>query len=262
MDKSFLVKCFGFPATLLHGDTTVLDRWLWLKGRLPTTKNGESLLDIGCGSGAFSIGACLRGYEALGLSWDQRNQEIANDRAKASGAEASRFEVLDVRYLDARADLVGKWDIAICLENVEHIIDDRKLFQDISACLKPGGRLLLTTPYLLHYPITSDDKGPFKQSEDGGHVRRGYTKAMLEELCICAGLIPEDISYCTGFLSQKVTMVLRTASCVHPLFAWSLVLPLRLLPPLFDPLIYALTRWPGFSICLEAYKPRWQQKAS
>ena len=45
MDRSQLVKLLGFPATLIHGDTLVLDRWLWLKRRLPLTAAGETLLD-------------------------------------------------------------------------------------------------------------------------------------------------------------------------------------------------------------------------
>jgi 2-polyprenyl-3-methyl-5-hydroxy-6-metoxy-1,4-benzoquinol methylase len=72
MDKSLLVRIFGFRATVIHGDLLVLDRWLWLKKRLPFTRNGEKLIDVGCGSGAFTIGAALRGYQAIGLSWDVR----------------------------------------------------------------------------------------------------------------------------------------------------------------------------------------------
>lgn len=256
MDKSLLTRVIGFPATLIHGDTLVLDRWQWLKTRLPETKNGEKLIDIGCGSGAFSIGAALRGYESLGLSWDERNQKVAGDRAKMCKADSVRFEVLDVRQLDSRNDLSSRFDIAICFENIEHIIDDRKLIKDISSCLKPGGRLLLTTPFLLYRPITSGDKGPFSKTEDGGHVRRGYTKAMLEELCRQADLIPEDISFTSGILSQKITTVLRVLSRIHPLAGWVITLPLRLLPPLFDRFVTTITRWPYFSICLEAYKPR------
>ena len=100
--------------------------------------------------------------------------------------------------------LFERYDIAICLENIEHIIDDRKLLTDIAACMKPGGRLLLTTPYLRlsHYPW---GYGAVSPVEDGGHVRRGYTPRMLEELCKHAGLLVEQISYCSGFLSQKIT---------------------------------------------------------
>src|SRR5262245_58070163 len=86
MNKSLLVKIAGFPATMIHGDTLMLDRWLWLRQRLPKTRNGDTLIDVGCGTGAFSIGAALRGYECLGLSWDERNQRVAGERARLCGA--------------------------------------------------------------------------------------------------------------------------------------------------------------------------------
>jgi SAM-dependent methyltransferase len=261
MDKSLLVKLFGFSATLIHGDTLVLDRWRWLKRRLPVTRNGEKLIDIGCGTGSFSLGAARRGYESLGLSWDTHNQTTAALRAKLLHLHSASFEVQDVRYLSERRDLFDRYDVAICFENIEHITDDRKLLTDIANCLKPGGRVLLTTPYLYYRPISAADLGPFSKIEDGGHVRRGYTKTMLEELCQSSGLVPEHISYCSGFLSQKITSLLRALSRIHPLVGWTLILPLRVLPLLFDVLITAVTRWTSFSICLEAYKPRFPRTA-
>lgn len=261
MDKSLLVKIFGFYANFIHGDTLILDRWLWIKKRLPETKNGERLVDIGCGTGAFSIGAALRGYETLGLSWDERNQRVAGERAKICRANTAKFEVLDVRNLESRDDLIGQFDVAICLENIEHIINDKKLIIDIALCLKPGGRLLLTTPYLLLRHITDGDKGPFSKVEDGGHVRRGYTKAMVDELCNQANLITDNISYCSGFMSQKITFIQRVVSRIHPLLGWAIIIPLRFLPPLFDRFVTSLLRWPYYSICLEAYKPKYPYEA-
>jgi 2-polyprenyl-3-methyl-5-hydroxy-6-metoxy-1,4-benzoquinol methylase len=261
LDKSILVKLLGFRGNFIHGDTLITDRWLWLKKRLPKTKNGETLIDIGCGTGAFSMGAALRGYDALGLSWDERNQRVAEDRAKICKADKAKFEVLDARNLASREDLIGQFDVAVCFETIEHIINDRKLLIDIAQCLKPGGRLLLTTPSFIFRPITSGDKGPFSKVEDGGHVRRGYTKAMLEELCGQANLLIDDISYCSGFLSQKITFIQRVVSKMHPLFGWATILPLRFLPLLFDRFVTSLLRWPYFSICLEAYKPRYSNGA-
>jgi len=257
MDKSLLVKLFGFPATLIHGDTLILDRWRWLKGRLPPTRNGERVLDVGCGSGAFSIGAALLGYHTLGLSWDERNQNVAHERAKICGAQTAAFELQDVRFLDERTDLNGYFDIIINCENIEHIIDDRKLMCDQPDKLKPGGRLLLSTPYLLYQPISTPDYGPFLPVENGGHVRRGYTSAMLIELCQLANLVPERITYCSGFFSQKITGLLRRLSKLHPLLGWSVVLPLRVLPLLLDTVVGKLTSYPYYSICIEAYKPRY-----
>jgi len=256
MDRSALVRLVGFPATLIHGDPLVLDRWFWLKARLPKTRNDERLLDVGCGTGAFSIGATLRGYRALGLSWDERNQLVAKERATYCKASSAQFEVLDIRELDRRADLVGSFDIVICLETIEHVIEDLKLMRTMAGCMKPGGRLLLTTPYLLYNAISPGDMGPFSVVEDGWHVRRGYSRIMLEELCEHSGLRVERVSYCSGYVSQKVAAVMRRVSGISALLAWALILPLRALPPLLDSLVTTILGWPHYSICLEAYKPR------
>lgn len=258
MNKSVFVKILGFRATLIHGDPMVLDRWLWLKTYLPDTKNGEFLLDIGCGTGAFTLGAAKRGYDALGLSWDERNQRIAQERAKMCSLDSAHFEVCDVRKLDSRKNLHEKFDIVICTENIEHIIDDRKLMIDIQNCLKPGGRLLLTTPYLYYEPITSVDKGPFSSIENGEHVRRGYTRSMLEELCQQSGLTVEHFDYCSGFVSQKLTYALRVLSKINYFLAWSMILFFRIFPPLFDKHITLLLGKKFYSICMVAYKKRFR----
>ena len=104
----------------------------------------RSLVDVGCGTGAFTMGAALRGYRALGLSWDSRNQTVAQQRAKICKADTASFEVQDVRRLDERPDLAEQFDVAICCECIEHIVDDVKLMKDMARCLKPEGVLLLT----------------------------------------------------------------------------------------------------------------------
>lgn len=251
-NASPLVALLGFPATLLHGTTPVLDRWLWLKRRLPRASEEQTLLDVGCGSGAFTIGAALRGYQALGLSWDQRNQNVARQRADLCGAPNASFEVLDVRRLDSRADFRNRFDVVVCCENIEHILDDAKLMRDMANSLKPKGRLLLTTPYLMHRPTFYDAQ--ISTVEDGGHVRRGYSEAMLEDLCKSSGLRLESITFCTGFLSQMVSWIQRRLNSIHPLVGWGAALPLRVLPPLLDDAVTNLLGWPHLSICLEASK--------
>jgi len=254
--RSALVKVFGFPMTLIHGDPLVLDRWLWLKKRLPRTSRSEMVIDVGCGSGAFTIGAARRGYRAVGLSFEERNQQVASERALMCGAPSAKFEVLDLRALDERRDLMAKFDVALCLEVIEHLIDDDKLMRDMARCLKPGGRLLLTTPNYNYKAITPNENGPFSTGEDGWHVRKGYTEDRLKELCQQSGLVFDACSFCSGFLSQKITFILRVLSNYYPLLGWGAILPLRILPPLLDSLVTKLIDWPYFSICLEAHKPQ------
>ena len=259
MNASLLVRVLGFPATLIHGDSLVLDRWRWLKQRLPLAKNNETLLDVGCGTGAFTIGAARRGYEATGISWDERNQNVAAERAELCGETKAVFVIGDVRQLDAIPSLRSDYDVAVCLECIEHILDDRKLIRDIANRLKPGGRLLLTTPNYFFHPITKADAGPFQTEEKGWHVRRGYTRAMFEELCRDAGLVVEEVSFCSGFFSQKVTQLWRYAGHLPGGAAvrWAITLPMRMLPLVLpDTWLSQLLGWPFFSIGLHAYKPR------
>jgi SAM-dependent methyltransferase len=253
--KSALVRLFGFPATLIHGDTLVLDRWNWLSKNLPSVQFGSrKLLDVGCGSGAFTIGLGLRGYVALGLSWDEGNQASAQERAKLCGASLAEFNVLDVRLLHQHTDLFGEFDVAVCCETIEHIIDDRKLVTDISRCLKPGGVLLLTSPSIKFRPITRACEGPYLPIEDGRHVRKGYSPEILQEICAAANVKVLDVSYCGGFLSQKVTGFMRVCSRIHPIFGWLVSLPFRPFIPLVDPLVTRLFNWPGYCVALRAEK--------
>lgn len=252
--KSPLVRIFGFPATLIHGDTLVLDRWRWLRASLPRVPPGtKRLLDVGCGSGAFTIGAALRGYQALGLSWDERNQSIARERAQMCGATRVEFRVMDVRKLDTAPELSGAFDVVVCTETIEHILDDAKLMRDIRSCLRPDGMLLLTSPNIEYRPMGGDE-GPFLPIEDGAHVRRGYGKRELEDLCAQAGLRVDRIEYCSGVLSQRITTLDRRVARIHPLAGWAATLPLRPLPLLFDRWATRLTGYPGYSIALVAHR--------
>jgi len=258
--RNLPLRLFGWRAAMTHGDMMMLDRWNWIKQRLPETCDSPKLLDVGCGTGAFTIATAKRGYEALGLSWDKRNQAVAQDRADICGASSASFEILDVRDLNERQEFKSTFDYILCLECIEHILDDFRLVASMAECLRPGGRLLLTTPNYLYTPVTSLDKGPFKPFESGWHVRRGYSPAMLRELCAAAGLTVEEISYCSGPISQLVVKVYRPLANLSVAFAWIVTLPLRLLPLLLEHNVGKLLPQPGYSICLEAYKPRSHSK--
>lgn len=257
MNENALVSLLGFSATLIHGDPLVLDRWLWLQKRLPRTRNRETLLDVGCGSGAFTIGAALRGYQSLGLSWDERNQRVAGERARLCGADKARFAVVDARKLGESQELSGEqFDAALCCEVAEHVLDDFKLCSDMAKLLKPGGRLLFTAPYLLYRPLSIEDEGPFLQEETGGHVRRGYNAVMLRELAEKAGLVIEEISYCSGFFSQVLARIERWLGRFSHKLAWVAILPFRWLPWMADDIVNRVVNVTHYSICMQACKPR------
>ena len=251
-----LTKLLGASAGLIQGDFFTRDRWLWLESRLPRTLNDETLLDVGCGTGAFSILAARRGYRCLGLSWDHADLAVANERAALCGAAGARFQICDIRELDQQEALKGQFDFALCCENIEHVLDDRRLVLAMAACLKPGGRLLLTSPNYHYEAVSKGDLGPFEKEERGWHVRRGYSRGQLLDLFHGTGLVIEDVSFCSGWASQKCTGFLRRFDGRPFLIGWIPTLPVRFFIPALDRLAAALFRHPGYSICVEAYKAR------
>ena len=138
-----LIRLAGPRSLLLLGDTMVVDRWRWVEPRLPARP--ASLVDVGCGNGWLAINCSRRGYRTLGLGWDGPDLAKAKKRAANLGSDAC-FEVQDVRTLSARHDLKESFDIATCLETIEHVLDDTALMVSLATILRPGGRLILTTP--------------------------------------------------------------------------------------------------------------------
>jgi SAM-dependent methyltransferase len=253
MTSNPLIKVFGSSIPLISGDTLVLDRWQWLKKTLPVVSATESveLLDVGCGSGAFTINSALRGYKALGLSWDERNQKVAEERASICKADLASFQICDVRDLDKESHLKNRFQYVVNTENIEHIINDVKLMNDIHDCLLDNGILLLTTPNKDFIPMWGDSRIiPDPPIEDGNHVRLGYTKQDCYDICEKTGFKVIKVEYCSGFLSQKITSLFRILTKMNQALGWGIVLPLRVLPPLFDRFI----PYTGYSICLIAQK--------
>ncbi len=243
------IRLAGPRSLLLLGDTLVLDRWRWLKSRLPSAP--ASLVDVGCGNGWLAINCASLGHHALGLGWDGPDIKKAKKRAAAFGYDI-RFEVQDIRMLSTRYDLKERFDVATCFEAIEHVIDDAAVMRSLASMLRPGGRLVLTTPNQEYIPMDSGDAGPFSVVEDGQHVRKGYTPERLSYLTEQADLEVTEIGFCSGWSSQKVTTLLRGLTRrigYGP--AWALTLPLRVVPPLLDNQDQA---YPPYSICMVATK--------
>lgn len=245
-----------FYKTLIHGDLMVIDRWRWLQ-RVTSHQPKGRVLDVGCGGGAFCFGLARRGFSCVGLSWDMPRMERAQSRASSIGVDgAVTFVVQDARHLDQREGWKDTFDYVVCTENIEHILDDRKLMGDMSQVLRDGGILFLTTPNKDYIPIgVGDSKTALSSTEDGGHVRVGYDEDDIHRVCGESGFHVLEIDYCSGFLSQKLTGLYRLLIAWFGIpVAWSLICPLRIMPLLFDGLLSRLLKWPGYSICLVAQK--------
>src|SRR5690606_13179123 len=102
------------------------------------------ILEIGCGNGAFlkSINEANPGKEII-LYGIEPNKSAAEE-ARKNGV------LITEAYLGSgeRRDLVGEqqYDLILCLELIEHLIDPRSLFKGIHSALSENGRFIITTP--------------------------------------------------------------------------------------------------------------------
>jgi len=248
--RDALVYLLGWPALVLQQDPPTWDRWRWLRSQL---RSGSlRTLDAGSGSGAFAIYAAERGNVVLGLSIDEAANTRAARRAALLGVRRVGFRRADLRQLDVIAPELGAFDQILCLETIEHVADDAKLVTDLAALLRPGGRLLLTTPSAEHRPLVGES---LSATEDGGHVRWGYSAARLRELLAGAGLELISEQYLSGIVTQSITNASRLlARSLGPHAAWVLTTPLRPLAWLDRP-VTKLLRLPWLAVAVVGVKP-------
>ncbi|MEK6826597.1 MAG: methyltransferase domain-containing protein [Nanoarchaeota archaeon] len=204
---NLLVKLFGHIATVFFGDPAVFDRYIWLRRHLK--KGSLRTFDAGSGSGAFTMYAAKIGNEAVGISFGERNNKMAEERARILGLKNIKFITADLNNLNQLGEDLGKFDQIICFEIIEHILDDRKLVRNLSNLLKQGGQLLLTTPYK-NCPFWKDAVVP--NVENGDHVRVGYDTQDLDTLFKEEGikLVKED--YVSGYISQRLILIGQSLS--------------------------------------------------
>jgi SAM-dependent methyltransferase len=245
------LRAFGWSPLLIHGDPCVLDRWLWLRRHL--RRGGVRTFDAGCGNGVFSIYAARAGNEVVAASFSPREQADARRRAGIVGVEGIDFRTIDLRELQEHLDSLGDYDQIICFETIEHLTDDERLVRLLAGMLRPGGRLLLTTPFDAHHPLYTEESDP-SSVEDGSHVRFGYSQQRLREIAQAAGLEVESEAFISGVVSQKLTNLMRRLTArLGRVPAWALMLPLRPLVLLDRPLS-RLLRYPHLSVALSGVK--------
>ena len=253
--NNILIKLFGFHALLVHGSPMFSDRWFWLKNHLETSKNKDKVLDIGCGSGALTIYAAKKGYKATGISYSEANHKTGSLRAELCNVPETEFIVHDLRELQTLTNLQNYFDIIICFETIEHILKDQQFMIDLNKLLKPNGKLLLTTPNYDFIPLNKEDAKPPSIIENGGHVRKGYTEKDFNQLCSNANFTIKEVSYCSGFWSQKVTAMWRFFQFLPQSLLFIVTLWFRILPILFfDNYFTKLIKYPFYSICIIAEK--------
>ena len=128
------------------------------------------LLDLGCGNGSLSNVLAQKGYEVVGVEESTQGVEIAQRNfPDVKFMQGSIYNLPD-------AGLNNSFDIVIAVEVIEHLFYPRDLVRAAKKCLKPNGRLILTTPYHgyaknLVMAISGKMDKHFHVLWDGGHIK-------------------------------------------------------------------------------------------
>jgi len=135
----------SFYESYVHreGGSDTEDRILQIVSLLPN--DAQSLLDVGC-----SEGRNLRVFQRK-----LPNARLCGTDIGESMGPALRAEGFDFVAADANESLPfedASFDVIVCGEVIEHIVDPDSMLKDFYRILKPQGLLVITTPNLAYLP--------------------------------------------------------------------------------------------------------------
>jgi SAM-dependent methyltransferase len=105
-----------------------------LAARPANAGNGYAL-DVGCGEQPFRSAVEQFGY-----------QYVAMDVQQNSSGSVDVLAPIDSEIADR--NLVGKFDLILCTEVLEHVADWFTAFENFKTLLRPGGCVVITSPFL------------------------------------------------------------------------------------------------------------------
>ncbi len=140
LDRSMTYSCAywqGGASTLEEAQEAKLE----LVCKKLALREGERVLDVGCGWGSFVIHAATRhGVRAVGITLAEEQAKLASQRVREAGV-ADRVEI---RVADYREVTDGPFDAIASIGMVEHVGAERidVYARRLHDLLRPGGRLL------------------------------------------------------------------------------------------------------------------------
>jgi ubiquinone/menaquinone biosynthesis C-methylase UbiE len=143
---------------------------------LPKNKK-ITILDYGCGYGEILLKLKKNNPRSTLIGMDVSN--VALEISKKKVRQATYYHVRDGIKLPLKNTSI---DYIIALDVIEHVYDTEMLFKEFSRILKPGGNIIISTPYyglikniiiaLIGYDTIYDPLGP--------HIRF-FTKKSLKK---------------------------------------------------------------------------------
>jgi SAM-dependent methyltransferase len=146
-----------------------------LRSWIKNAASDARILDAGAGFGQYTYWLNRKNKNWKILAIDVKEEQVADCNLFFSkiGATNVRFEVGDLtKYVNPEA-----YDLVVCVDVMEHILEDVQVFKNYCASMKKGAMLLISTP---SDQGGSDVHGDSETSFIEEHVRDGYN---INEIC-------------------------------------------------------------------------------
>ena len=155
-------------------------------------------------SGSTATGSAVAPRSGRITAIDVKDEQVADCNAffQRIGRPQVKFEVGDVtKFTKPEA-----FELVVCVDVMEHILEDEAALRCYSTSLKPGGMLIISTP--------SDQGGSDVHEEGEGsfieeHVRDGYNIDDIRAKCLRNGFSKVEARYsygAPGKISWKLSM--------------------------------------------------------
>jgi 2-polyprenyl-3-methyl-5-hydroxy-6-metoxy-1,4-benzoquinol methylase len=149
----------------------------------------RSVCDLGCGNGHIAGRLASHGYQVTGID------------ASRSGIRIAQHTYPDARFVEGLINReltnLGNFDLVISSDVIEHLYRPSDLLEAALSILKPGGHILLGTPYHgylknLALAVTGRMDSHFSALQDGGHIKFFSVKTLSR---LMAAHSFEDLSF-------------------------------------------------------------------
>ena len=161
--------------------------------KLYDTKDTIKIFDAGMGFGQYTYFMVRRFKKSDIIAVDVKEEQVQDCKYFFSkcGLSNASFEIADLTKIDFN----DTFNFILCVDVMEHIVDDELVFRNFSKALKKGGKLLVNTPSNFGGSDAHDDDDDSFIEE---HARAGYSKEDITEKLERAGMKVANFKYTYG----------------------------------------------------------------
>jgi 2-polyprenyl-3-methyl-5-hydroxy-6-metoxy-1,4-benzoquinol methylase len=158
---------------------------------LEAVGRGNRVLDVGCSSGYLARPLAARGNTIVGI-------ELDPDAARAAEEFCEQVLVGDVETMELPLE-PGSFDVVLGGDVIEHLRNPAAALERLRPLLRPGGRVVVSTPNVANWAIRLSLLGGRFRYTDRGILDRShthlFTRATLAETLERAGYHVQRIDF-------------------------------------------------------------------